>query len=47
MGDRCCGNCHYLDEFSWICCNGDSLHVAETVFPEGSCCEWESEDEEL
>lgn len=36
-----CSNCKWYDEFSGVCCNGNSEYVTESVDDDFICDEWE------
>lgn len=35
-----CGTCHWYDEFSGVCCNGDSPHCADYTDDDHLCPLW-------
>lgn len=35
-----CGTCHWYDEFSGVCCNGDSPHCADFTDDDHLCPLW-------
>ena len=39
-----CKNCDYYAEFEGVCCNGESEHCADFVFPDTSCEHWTKKD---
>lgn len=41
---RICGSCEWHDEFSWVCCNGDSEYAGEFTNDSFTCDEWEKEE---
>ena len=40
-GTRCCWNCKWHEQYSWVCCNGDSDHRADFTDDEFVCEQWE------
>lgn len=43
-GWKICGSCEWHDDFSWVCCNGDSEYRAEFTNDSFTCDEWEKEE---
>lgn len=37
---KVCETCEYHDDFTYLCCNGDSEHLAEYTSPDDSCEHW-------
>lgn len=38
---KCCATCQWYDDFSGVCCNGDSECRADFVDADDGCEEWE------
>lgn len=38
---KCCRNCAYHDDFSWVCFNGDSEECAGVTNNDFVCDKWE------
>lgn len=37
-----CGSCRWHDDFSWVCCNGDSPYCADFTDDDDTCDQWEA-----
>ena len=43
---RNCKTCDFHDDFSWVCCNGDSPYCADFTDDEDACEAWEKKRRE-
>lgn len=45
MSQLYCKTCMYWDEYSWVCCNGESPYCADFTEPDGGCEHWEQKEQ--
>lgn len=41
--NKCCENCAYHDDWTWVCFNGDSEMCADVTNNDFVCDKWEDE----
>ena len=43
--NKCCENCAYHDDWTWVCFNPESEKRANFTDNEDSCAEWDSRED--
>ncbi len=42
--NKTCSTCDYFEQYSWVCCNGDSENCADFVDEDDCCPHWKRKE---